>query len=449
MWIVPALTPGGALVLEAQERVLYEAEVTRVHAMNQYRQGTVVLTSHRFVYIDKVKASSQSLETAVSGLKNIYFIKQAAIKQNVAKYITEENLGKLYVEIASGSNEDWSCAICFSVNRSTLDVCELCGVKREFDLSDSDLSASINLEPEDLPWKPSTRRGQCPGCMHVNHAMLRNCEMCGTELLQRESDYNELYLNLEFKKVNDCQTLYDLLQKTTTKPELNVSESQSSLYGIQKLRIGTKSSVDRSNELLKDINSFQQFKERASEISSLAQQITSTHHDILLGASEPADVAKQIATILVRDNILAEHGGLLTLHECFAIYNERRAIGLISPALFTQSLKLLDKLGLPVQIRQLESGLKVIESRSHNVQIRQKLLQWIALLSAGAGHSCGVSARDVSEQFKFGIHIALEELQAAEKDGDLCRDEHISGLKFFSNDFRLFRTRNNKISSTA
>jgi ESCRT-II complex subunit VPS36 len=44
-----------------------------------------------------------------------------------------------------------------------------------------------------------------------------------------------------------------------------------------------------------------------------------------------------------------------------------------------------------------------------------------------------VTAQEVAQRFKWSVGVAAEELEMAEDQGVLCREEGIEGLRFWSN----------------
>jgi ESCRT-II complex subunit VPS36 len=147
------------------------------------------------------------------------------------------------------------------------------------------------------------------------------------------------------------------------------------------------------------------------------------------------ELARQVADFLDRGGLLAKEGGVMTLVDLFAIYNRARGISLISPNDLYSACKLLERLRLPIIMRQFKSGLLVVQEsyRTPKVIIRN-ILAWISKLEPWQ-LDIGVSAQDACAKFGWSLTVAIEELEMAEQYGALCRDEQVSGTGFFENRF--------------
>lgn len=153
------------------------------------------------------------------------------------------------------------------------------------------------------------------------------------------------------------------------------------------------------------------------------------------------ELARQIAEYLVETGILQKEGGAMTLFDVFAYYNRARGISLISPQDLISACNLLDKLKLPIQLRKFKtSGVMVLQEKylSKSVIVRQ-ILEWLNGLAEWQ-KECGVSVQDVSSKFLWSPVVAIEEMEMAEEMGAICRDETMSGLRFFSNEIRPYET---------
>lgn len=420
MTSVPSLTPGRTPVLAEGEYLVAEYSVRLVEGLHR---GTLYVTPARVVFVDCKRPATRS--------------RQAALVQT--RTVEQRGADLLVVAAREPRHEMWGCEICSFVNDGAARVCATCGVARQ----------AMSETPEiPLGDTVARARGECPQCTFLNNPLLQFCEMCGAQLRETAGDAsgagNASELRVRFDKrstcADACQRVQQLRGDRAQTGELRpvAGGATAPAFGIQRLRSGTQSASARADELLRTSRqSVAEFQRNASELVALARRITaSAHTSVVVGASSPAQIARQVADMLVGgSDVLAKHGGVLTLYDCFKMYNRSRGLGLVTPAQFNEALGLVDALRLPVRVRRLESGLRVVESRGHGVQIRQGLLHWITRdVNRGLDVPLhGVSARDVSEHFRFGVYIALEELQAAERDGVLCRDEHISGLKFFPN----------------
>lgn len=151
------------------------------------------------------------------------------------------------------------------------------------------------------------------------------------------------------------------------------------------------------------------------------------------------ELARQLAEYLIETGILQKEGGAMTLFDVFAYYNRARGISLISPQDLISACNLLEKLKLPIRLRKFKtSGVMVLQETylSQAVIIRQ-ILEWFNGL-ADWQRECGVSVQDVSSKFFWSPVVAIEEMEMAEEMGAVCRDETMSGLRFFPNEIRPY-----------
>jgi ESCRT-II complex subunit VPS36 len=148
-----------------------------------------------------------------------------------------------------------------------------------------------------------------------------------------------------------------------------------------------------------------------------------------------AEVARQLAEFFNTSGVLKREGGVITLFDLFAMYNRARGISLISPKDLYAACELFEKLQLPIRLRKFKSGLLVVQEayRTPQVVIRQ-VVEWMSQLESWKAE-IGVSAQDASTKFGWSLAVANEELEMAEEYGALCRDEQLSGMRFFENRF--------------
>lgn len=144
------------------------------------------------------------------------------------------------------------------------------------------------------------------------------------------------------------------------------------------------------------------------------------------------ETARQIAEFLESQNILAKQGAV-SLVDLFAMYNRARGIALISPRDLMAACEMFDKLQLPIRLRKYRSGLIVVQEAYRTPQVVIKsILSWLKGLESWKAE-IGVSVQDASVKFGWSVTVAGEELGMAEEYGALCRDEQLSGIRYFEN----------------
>ncbi|KAK9474763.1 EAP30/Vps36 family-domain-containing protein [Dipodascopsis tothii] len=146
-----------------------------------------------------------------------------------------------------------------------------------------------------------------------------------------------------------------------------------------------------------------------------------------------SELARQIAEFL-DSGVLRREGGTITLFDLFALYNKARGISLISPTDLQKACALMHRLHLPFRLRRFKSGVLVIQAafKSNEANAAQ-VTAWIKASYAHDAAYAGATPHDVHVHFGWSVIVAIEELEAAESRGDLCRDAPIEGSRFFPN----------------
>lgn len=138
-------------------------------------------------------------------------------------------------------------------------------------------------------------------------------------------------------------------------------------------------------------------------------------------------LAGEIAQIIEKP--LLEVGGIMALPDVYCRVNRARGLELLSPEDFLSGCKVLEKLNLPVILRQFDSGVMVIQSVNHSDDIVVE--DTFSLLK----NSTFLTAEDLAKMLGISVILAKERLVTTEKFGKACRDESIEGLRFYRNRF--------------
>ncbi|KAI9077457.1 hypothetical protein K1719_040576 [Acacia pycnantha] len=126
-------------------------------------------------------------------------------------------------------------------------------------------------------------------------------------------------------------------------------------------------------------------------------------------------------------------GGMINLIDIYCLFNRARGTELISPDDLLQACMLWEKFDVPVLLRKFDSGVMVIQNKSHSdeevfVKIRMLVLKPDALRA-------GISASDAARTLGVAPAMAKEHLLTAESKGLLCRDISPDGFRFYINLF--------------
>lgn len=175
-----------------------------------------------------------------------------------------------------------------------------------------------------------------------------------------------------------------------------------------------------------------------------------TTKDMLSSGSENlyiSELARDLAEYLTDDRkgILQREGGIMSLIDLWAVFNRsRNGVELASPSDFQKAAGLWEKLKLPVRLRRFKSGLLVVQrfDWSDEKTIR-KLQDWMEELRRvppddpvpwdWSLFGRAITAQEAAHRFKWSVGVATEELEMAEDEGILCREEGIEGLRFWAN----------------
>ena len=146
---------------------------------------------------------------------------------------------------------------------------------------------------------------------------------------------------------------------------------------------------------------------------------------------------------LLRRPVLKRCGGMLTLTDVYCIYNRARGTDLISPddlraaagEFMTPTLA-----SLGVVLRVFPSGLVVLQLADFNEEAAAHRIERLLLARATATATVTraepfLTSIDLATQWNVPLPIAQQLLLAAESRLLICRDESMSGLRFYLNRF--------------
>ena len=160
-----------------------------------------------------------------------------------------------------------------------------------------------------------------------------------------------------------------------------------------------------------------------------------------------SELSRNLAEYLTDDakGILRKEGGIMSLVDLWADFNRARGgVELISPLDFEKAALLWEKLNLPVRLRRFKNGLLVVQRYdwTDDKTIAQ-LLSWLQELhlTPPSGEANwdweafgrGVTAQEAAQQFGWSMGVATEELEMAEENGALCREDGVEGMRFWEN----------------
>lgn len=183
--------------------------------------------------------------------------------------------------------------------------------------------------------------------------------------------------------------------------------------------------------------------------SAMAMGMATTKDMLNSGAENLylSELSRNLAEYLTDDRkgILHKEGGIMSLIDLWAVFNRsRNGVELVSPSDFQKAAGLWEKLKLPVRLRRFNSGLLVVQRHDWtDEKTIQQLRNWMEELRRIPPDESvpwdwrlfgrAITAQETAQRFKWSVGVAAEELEMAEDNGLLCREEGIEGLKFWYN----------------
>ncbi|XP_061996818.1 vacuolar protein sorting-associated protein 36 [Rosa rugosa] len=130
---------------------------------------------------------------------------------------------------------------------------------------------------------------------------------------------------------------------------------------------------------------------------------------------------------------LERAGGMMNLIDIYCLFNRARGTELISPEDLLQACFLWEKFDVPVMLRKFDSGVMVIQNKSHSDE--EIFARIKTLATKPDALRTGVSASDAAITLGIAPGMAKEHLLTAESKGFLCRDISPDGFRFYINLF--------------
>ncbi|XP_043283547.1 vacuolar protein-sorting-associated protein 36 [Venturia canescens] len=138
-------------------------------------------------------------------------------------------------------------------------------------------------------------------------------------------------------------------------------------------------------------------------------------------------LAMQLSQIL--EEPIKEVGGMMALSDVYCRVNRARGMELLSPEDLLNASRLLGPLGLPIVLRTFDSGVMVLQAKSHDdTAIVEAIAEW--LKERGSA-----TAEELAQSEGISVLLARERLFVTEKNGRACRDDTIEALRFYPNLF--------------
>ncbi|XP_066309787.1 vacuolar protein sorting-associated protein 36-like [Miscanthus floridulus] len=173
--------------------------------------------------------------------------------------------------------------------------------------------------------------------------------------------------------------------------------------------------------------------------------------DLLLSVGIVSPVTKETAGALYHQQLslqladfvripLEKAGGMMALVDVYCLFNRARGTELISPEDLLQACSLWEKVDVPVMLRKFDSGVKVIQTKTHSDE--EVFARISSLAQKPDALQKGISPSDAAFTLGIAPALAKEHLLNAENKGLFCRDVSPDGFRFFINLFNEIDAQN-------
>ncbi|KAJ8661018.1 hypothetical protein O0I10_003240 [Lichtheimia ornata] len=476
----PILQQSESFIIQQGNVGLYE----RKEKLDQYQDGVCYLTTHRIIYVDSSKGAERAVELPLSMVKDIEtfsgFLRsspkiilhlQAADRFSSSSSATPSSTSTTVQPSAPLLQQSWVCTICsFSNPPTTIEKCQLCGVRRPQD------TPSTTTDTSDQQHKDSSA---CRVCTFQNHPSMIQCEMCGASLanpsLSNHSSISDMlhatqlqpldddaHVRIAFRSgglsgfVSKLKEAVDVKAWNNKPVESPIEKPASPItrgVGISAIqgRI-EKSTMEAQESMDEAFQDLDKLMAKATEMVSLAESIStkmnkeSNNNDDLsalrttllnLGISDPVtrgsagsiyhqELARELADFLSK--FLDRQDSMKPLTDLYCVFNRARGVAFISPEDLYKAAMQFEVLQLPFRMRQFPSGLLVVQSLyMDDERAAQRVLERI---KEQGGH---ITSLRLAELENYALAVATEHLMIAEQKALVCRDQGPNGLTFYEN----------------
>ncbi|KAK0084114.1 hypothetical protein PV325_007604 [Microctonus aethiopoides] len=242
---------------------------------------------------------------------------------------------------------------------------------------------------------------------------------------------------------------------STTKQQLPVIKTRTGIIGIERSLQERQKATDESISIaFQDLRKLMEMaKDMVSISKTISAKIRERQGDITedetvrfksylmsMGIDDPVtrdaykssnEYFRQLAYELVQilEEPIKEVGGMMVLTDAYCRINRARGLELLSPEDLLNVSRQLASLDLPLVLRVFDSGVMVLQARSHD---DNAVVESIAELLKARGF---ITAEELAQSEGISVLLAREKLLVTEKYGRACRDDTIEALKFYPNLF--------------
>ncbi|ELU13615.1 hypothetical protein CAPTEDRAFT_176734 [Capitella teleta] len=198
--------------------------------------------------------------------------------------------------------------------------------------------------------------------------------------------------------------------------------------------------MNKAEEMVKlSKNLTQKIKDKRGEITD-DETVQLKSYLLSLGVADPVtrethgsgdtfykELARQVSDVMTQP--LQECGGIMPLSDVYCRMNRARGVEMLSPDDLVNACRLMSIMRLECRLQTFESGVMVLHLQEHS---EDESLQDTVCRVESTG---SLSADELARLIGLSVILSRERLLAAERKGELCRDDTAEGLRFYRNLF--------------
>jgi hypothetical protein len=137
--------------------------------------------------------------------------------------------------------------------------------------------------------------------------------------------------------------------------------------------------------------------------------------------------AQQVSDIFTK--ILPKKGNVMSLIDVYLYYNRLMGLNLITPDDLLKSTRLLDRVKSPLELKELDSGVKVLLFKSFD-----KKKDFVENIMPYLDEASGMSAEELAKKSDVSTIVAKLKLEDMTNIGALVLDNSMEGLRYYMNE---------------
>ncbi|KAJ3669008.1 hypothetical protein LUZ60_010958 [Juncus effusus] len=372
-----------------------------------FRSSLLVLTSHRLVFIDDSSASAR--EISLSAVVHAF-----SLKKSIRSMFASPRV-RLQVTVSDNST------ITDKGTRSSVITIVMRGKHADPDIFFGRFMEVLRSRAWEstLPvnqGRESRLDGSSSSASEMNNVRITMPVVGISGILRKEQ---EIWESTDKSLQDAFQDLNALMGKAKEMVQLAEKMRQ------KLLTTGSNSQTNSNND--EELGSKQDMQDWLLSVGIVSPVTKET-----AGALYHQQLSRQLADFVKVP--LEKAGGMIALVDVYCLFNRARGTELISPEDLLQACALWEKFDVQVMLRKFDSGVKVIQNKSHSDD--EVFSRISSLAEKTEALRKGISPSDAAFTLGIAPALAKEHLLSAENRGLLCRDVSAEGFRFYINLFK-------------